>query len=230
VGTDYLITGDALMRLIAAKRDLITRLRVALPSDWLAQIGTFLARMRDEGQAVPPVVLVLLLDVFREMKELTGQAGRRRGASELPLVSDANASELSVDTLCARFDEEVRAWLITFRSGALVASVHARRISIYIDDHFTEPITLARLSQVSGWDGRHLARVFRAEIGITIREYLNSRRVDAAAAKLREGDKVESVIASVGWKGRKNFFRHFKRRFGVTPAQYRAHWMAQGAA
>ena len=60
---------------------------------------------------------------------------------------------------------------------------------------------------------------------MSIREYLHAARINQAAARLRQGDKVESVLATVGWRGRKNFFRHFKNRIGTTPAQYRDGWM-----
>jgi len=60
---------------------------------------------------------------------------------------------------------------------------------------------------------------------MSIREYLQAARIDHAAARLREGDKVESVLATAGWRGRKNFFRHFKDRIGTTPAQYRDSWV-----
>jgi methylphosphotriester-DNA--protein-cysteine methyltransferase len=61
---------------------------------------------------------------------------------------------------------------------------------------------------------------------MSIREYLQAARINQATARLRQGDKVESVLATVGWRGRKNFFRHFKNRIGTTPAQYRDSWMA----
>jgi methylphosphotriester-DNA--protein-cysteine methyltransferase len=65
---------------------------------------------------------------------------------------------------------------------------------------------------------------------MSIREYLQATRIDHAAERLRQGDKVESVLATVGWRGRKNFFRHFKERIGTTPAQYRDSWVATSRA
>ena len=50
------------------------------------------------------------------------------------------------------------------------------------------------------------------DMGMSIWRYLHAARMDQAVARLRKGDKVESVLATVGWRGRKNFFRHFKAR------------------
>ena len=108
---------------------------------------------------------------------------------------------------------------------SLTSEVQAHRIAEYIDRHFADPITLGSLSQISGWCGRDLSRAFRSSMRMSIREYLHAARINQAAARLRQGDKVESVLATVGWRGRKNFFRHFKNRIGTTPAQYRDGWM-----
>lgn len=86
--------------------------------------------------------------------------------------------------------------------------------------HFAERITLKRLMQVSGWDSRLLTMAFKAVTGMSVREYVEKTRINTAAALLREGHKVESVAASVGWRGRSNFFHAFKRQIGVTPGSY----------
>jgi transcriptional regulator GlxA family with amidase domain len=38
---------------------------------------------------------------------------------------------------------------------------------------------------------------------------------------VQAGAKVEAVMLSVGIRGKANFYRHFKARFGTTPAEYR---------
>lgn len=99
---------------------------------------------------------------------------------------------------------------------------HGQEIVRYIDQHFTEPVTVRSLARVLGWDSKLIAGIFHREVGLTVHAYLSHKRTAEAAAKLRRGDKVESVLADSGWRSRKNFFRAFKKRYGTTPAKYRA--------
>jgi AraC-like DNA-binding protein len=42
-----------------------------------------------------------------------------------------------------------------------------------------------------------------------------------AAALIRTGEKIEAVSLLVGYRSKKNFYRHFKDELGVTPTVYR---------
>ena len=46
-------------------------------------------------------------------------------------------------------------------------------------------------------------------------------RLEHAARYLRDGLKIEAVALSVGYRSKKNLYRQFMRRFGVTPEVYR---------
>jgi transcriptional regulator GlxA family with amidase domain len=63
--------------------------------------------------------------------------------------------------------------------------------------------------------------MFRREIGVPMRQWLTSVRLDHAAALISGGVKVEAVSMLVGYRSKKNFYRQFKRRFGTTPVGYR---------
>jgi AraC-like DNA-binding protein len=92
----------------------------------------------------------------------------------------------------------------------------------YIDAHYEESISLTRLARVVGCSRRYLAERFRCETGETVHRYLTRVRMTHALEDVRAGGKVDAVMLGVGIRGRANFYRHFKARFGVTPAEYRA--------
>lgn len=50
---------------------------------------------------------------------------------------------------------------------------------------------------------------------------MTQTRVHHAAALIRTGEKIEVVSLLVGYRSKKNFYRHFKERYGVTPLAYR---------
>jgi AraC-like DNA-binding protein len=68
----------------------------------------------------------------------------------------------------------------------------------------------------------HLARVFRREFGCSVGEYVRLRRLEEAARLLRTGTLALAAIAQVtGFADQSHFSNAFRRRFGLTPAQFR---------
>lgn len=212
------------------KRDrLVAEFRQDLPSRWPRLVATFLGDVQAVSETLPHgVVLLLLTDVARELDRLSGRPAVHQHSSLLASIEQRRVASLSAGALCDRFDAAVCAWCSRLQPDSL-PEIQAHRVAEYIDQHFSEPITLRTLAVLSGVCTRELSRAFRSSMGMSIRQYLHATRIEQAVARLREGDKVESVVAAVGWRGRKNFFRHFKARVGTTPAQYRDGWLTQFA-
>jgi AraC-like DNA-binding protein len=228
---DHEVNTTSWIALLEQRDRLVAKLRHDVPDGWPRLVATFLRDVQPFSESLPHgVVLLLLTDVARELDRVAGQPAVGHRPSLLVSLDPVRAGSLSSNALCDHFDAAVCAWCTRLAPGSLLPEVQAHRLAEYIDQHFAEPITLATLGAVSGWCTRELSRAFRSSMRVSIRQYLQATRIDQAAARLRQGDKVESVVAAVGWRGRKNFFRHFKARFGTTPAQYREGWTALSAA
>ena len=81
---------------------------------------------------------------------------------------------------------------------------------------------ISKLSASAGCSREHLARQFRAAIGVSPSDYLLQQRLRLGAQALRNGDeKLETVAQSSGFAGANYFCRAFKKRLGVTPADFR---------
>jgi len=212
--------------LLETRDRLIAELRHDVPAAWPVAIGRFLNEVRGVEQPLPSgVVLLLLADLGRELDRLApGRPGNPRRARLLEALEASAAAPLPTEVICHQFEVAVHHWCERIEPGSLVPEVQALRVATYIEQHFAEHITVMRLARMTGWCTRQLSRVFRTTMHMSIRQYLQKTRIDHAAARLREGDKVESVVAAVGWRGRKNFFRQFKTRVGTTPARYRECW------
>ena len=91
----------------------------------------------------------------------------------------------------------------------------------YLEVHYEEAISLTLLAGVVGCSRRYLAERFRRETGETVHGYLTRVRLEHAVGDVRAGEKVEAVMLAVGIRGKANFYRHFKERFGKTPVEYR---------
>jgi AraC-like DNA-binding protein len=224
-------TTTSWIALLEMRDRLIAQLRHDVPAVWPAAIGRFLSEVKAVQQPLPSgVVLLLLADLARELDRLApGGPGNPRRQHLLAPLEAGSAAALTSETLCGVFEDALGHWCRRIEPGALIPEVQAQRVASYIDQHFAEYITLVSLARMSGWSTRQLSRSFRSTMQMSIREYLQTARIEHATALLREGDKVESVVAAVGWRGRKNFFRQFKQRLGTTPAQYRECWMKSSA-
>jgi AraC-like DNA-binding protein len=79
------------------------------------------------------------------------------------------------------------------------------------------------LARAAGLSRAHFSREFRAAFGESPHEYLLTRRMERAAALLRNTDRsVADVCMSVGLQSVGSFTTSFKRTYGVTPTEYRA--------
>ena len=228
---EYAANATSWIALLEMRDRLVAQLRHDVPAAWLTAIGVFLNQLKAVEPPLPSgVALLLLADLARELDRLTpGGSTNPLRPRLLNALEGAAVATASAAALCRQFEDALGHWCGRVEPGSLIPEVQAHRVATYIDQHFAEPITLMSLARKSGWCARPLSRAFRSTMHMSIRQYLQKTRIDHAAARLREGDKVESVVAAVGWRGRKNFFCQFKKRIGTTPAQYRDCWMSTPA-
>jgi AraC-like DNA-binding protein len=91
------------------------------------------------------------------------------------------------------------------------------------DARYWEPLSVEQLADAAGLSRAHFSREFRAAFGESPHTYLLTRRMERAAALLRNTDRsVADVCLSVGLQSIGSFTTTFKRTFGVTPTAYRA--------
>ncbi|MFD0477731.1 helix-turn-helix transcriptional regulator [Nonomuraea thailandensis] len=81
--------------------------------------------------------------------------------------------------------------------------------------------TLARLAAMAGTSDRTLARLFRAELGMTFPQWRTQLRLHHALLLLAEGTPVTAVAHRCGWASASAFIDVFRRAFGYTPGRLR---------
>ena len=87
-------------------------------------------------------------------------------------------------------------------------------------------ISVSEMARFSAMSERNFARVFKAKTGMTPSKYLEVLRLDRAREIMSAGHESLNRIAEVCGFGREERLRRaFLRRFGVTPSQYRLHFM-----
>jgi transcriptional regulator GlxA family with amidase domain len=81
---------------------------------------------------------------------------------------------------------------------------------------------IAALTEISGLPGRTFARRFKVATGLTPMDYVHGMRLEEAKQMLETTETpVEAIAVEVGYQDTSFFTRLFRRRVGLTPAQYR---------
>jgi AraC-like DNA-binding protein len=100
---------------------------------------------------------------------------------------------------------------------------HLQRAKDLADARYAEPLDVEAMAEAAGLSRAHFSREFRREFGVPPHAYLLTRRLERAAALLRNTDRsVAEVCLSVGLQGIGSFTTSFKRAYGETPSAYRA--------
>lgn len=92
-----------------------------------------------------------------------------------------------------------------------------------IDAASNEQWPIARLASISGVSQAHFARSFRDAFGVPPHRYLLTRRIERAAALLRDTELTITEIAfETGWNSLGTFGRIFRDIIGSSPGELRA--------
>jgi AraC-like DNA-binding protein len=100
---------------------------------------------------------------------------------------------------------------------------HLLRAKDLADARYFEPLGVAEMARAAGLSRAHFSREFRRAFGEPPHAYLLTRRLERAAALLRDTDRsVADICFSVGLQSVGSFTTSFTRTFGRSPTAYRA--------
>ena len=104
-------------------------------------------------------------------------------------------------------------------------STGSKRIGLiheYLMNHYKEEVDLEALAELVSLAKGSLCRLFKAETGTTIFEYLNKIKIDYACNLLMDEDhSVFDVSFDSGFNNLSHFNKQFKKQTGLTPSEYR---------
>jgi AraC-like DNA-binding protein len=100
---------------------------------------------------------------------------------------------------------------------------HLLRAKDLADARYSDPLDVDDLAAAAGLSRAHFSREFRRAFGESPHAYLLTRRLERAAALLRNTDRsVTEICFSVGLSSLGSFTTSFTRTYGVSPTTYRA--------
>jgi AraC-like DNA-binding protein len=97
-----------------------------------------------------------------------------------------------------------------------------RLVTKYVEHHYAEKITIAKISDLVGFSESHFMRYFKNTMGTSFIDYLKDYRLAMAARLLQASDSsILEIAEDVGFESLSYFNRAFKKRYGMTPTQFR---------
>ena len=90
----------------------------------------------------------------------------------------------------------------------------------YINEHYSEALTLDQLSEKFFISKYHLLRKFDAQVGTTVHRYILQKRLLNAKQLLAGGVPPNEVCQYCGFGDYANFYRAFRAEYNQTPRQY----------
>jgi len=98
-------------------------------------------------------------------------------------------------------------------------------IRAFLENHYTEKITLDMLSKKFFINKFYMTRIFKEQYGTTITAYILELRITRAKHFLRFSDMpIDEISRLVGIDDANYFSRIFKKIEGISPASYRKDW------
>ncbi len=97
-------------------------------------------------------------------------------------------------------------------------------IEQFILEHLEGKPTLGMLADRFGYTKQYIIRVFKRQFGQTPAAYINDLKLSRAMRYLTETDaSVEQAANRCGFEDSNYFSRQFKRKYGLSPTEYRKH-------
>lgn len=97
-----------------------------------------------------------------------------------------------------------------------------QQIMEFIKEHYTENISLNRISSEFGLNSIYFSRFFKKQMGVTFLEYLSLVRIENIYSDLINSDlTIKEIIERNGFTNYKLFMKMFKTMYGCTPKEAR---------
>lgn len=131
----------------------------------------------------------------------------------------------SIVRLLAMFAQQLSAAaneiLIRQQNNEPPVIVAARR---YIDEHNAEPLTLGGVAKAVNSSVFHFCKLFKKVTGVNFTNYVSRVRLEKARKLLTNpNQRISEAAYEVGFQSLTHFNRIFRRVFGESPTEYRAH-------
>ena len=109
----------------------------------------------------------------------------------------------------------------TIKDGAGSSAV-LKNVLEYINNNYSEDITLKQLAEVGAVSPGHLNKIFKEAFNMSPMKFINNFRLDKAKELMMYSDfNISQISDLVGFSSIHYFSRYFKKKENMTPNEYR---------
>ncbi len=127
----------------------------------------------------------------------------------------------SAERLCSLLHTLLPSLLETPAAEVRTGNHDVRMLILYLQQHYTEHISLDTLAATVNLNRSYLCRLFKRETGESLFQYLARLRLERAAGLLLQEElSIREAAARVGIDDPFYFTRMFKKQYGVAPSEY----------
>lgn len=148
-----------------------------------------------------------------------------------PVFIDALSQEYAQKMQCASDESQLRDFMRQYIIAFCQAvrgnqknsySRYVRYALQYIEIHLSHPITVDELCNANHITRQYFTQLFKKETGKTVKEYVMQLRCEHAAELLESSNlPIQEISQHVGYEDTNYFSRVFKKKFGISPQEYR---------
>ena len=169
-----------------------------------------------------------LLEVFPYMQSFFGRLDQGI------ILKNAGTLFPSVREINDVFRSGEPAWYLNLLTNRLLIAImnaayyqtpsrtYTEQIKNYIHYHYFEIESLEMIAEHLSLNKIYMERLFKQETGMSVWNYLNDVRMERAAYYLPNLNyPIGDIDELVGIHSRQNFYLLFKKKYGISPSQYR---------
>jgi AraC-like DNA-binding protein len=187
---------------------------VIIPEQQLRTVGAAEGVLLQPGLQATPVFQDALIEASL-LRLSSGAAGRQMSEE----IGDEIAARQILLRLCALAGAVAPDWQ---KDGSVFTPAIMRQLVVCIDAHLGIPLSLETLADTVRLSPGHFARKFHQSAGLSLNRFINSRRISAALALLRQGtDPLAGIALDLGFSSQSHFTRLFSGLTGLSPDQFR---------
>lgn len=97
-----------------------------------------------------------------------------------------------------------------------------KAIKNYISAHLCDDLSTEKLSEIFYISASYLRKLFKDAYSITLKTYIDNKRIDRAKELLCDQNvKISDIPEQIGYLSAQSFTRAFKNHTGITPSEFR---------
>lgn len=115
-------------------------------------------------------------------------------------------------------------------TDSMIPNPQIKNLCAYMEEHFSENITLDDLLSMTSFGKSYLLRSFTRQVGVSPYRYLQTIRLDRAKKFLEQGIIPVEAADMAGFSDQSHFTNFFKEFIGLTPKQYQKIFTEESAS